>query len=168
MNRYSGSPTDVSFVAGNSDRDLSGGRRLDRSSEINSIRFHDVRILLADDSSDNQKLFARILTSAGAEVEVAENGEVAVRKMSDAATAGLPFTLVIMDIRMPVMDGYDATKKIRLQGFTGPVIALTAHATPGEEERCRSAGCSDFQLKPIDRFSLLSAVKRAADSQDHI
>lgn len=117
-------------------------------------------MLLVDDSVDNLKLFQRVLEGAGAIVELAENGEVAVRKQENS-----PFDAIIMDIRMPVLDGYQATRLIRKQGYLGPVIALTAHATPGEEERCLSAGCSHFCLKPIDRLGLLRAVSSALEAK---
>lgn len=117
------------------------------------IRLEGVRILLVDDSSDNQRLFERVLTSAGAHVDVAENGVVAIAR--SMATA---YSVIIMDIRMPMMDGYEATRRIRSSGYRGPILALTAHANPGEEERCREAGCSGFYLKPINRTGLLTAV----------
>jgi len=115
-----------------------------------------VRLLLVDDSADNQRLFERILTSVGAEVDLAENGVVAVARVQ-----ATQYDLIIMDIRMPMMDGYEATRRIRDLGFTGPIVALTAHANPGEQERCLAAGCSGFQLKPINRAGLLLAVTEA-------
>lgn len=119
-------------------------------------RLDGVRILLVDDSADNQKLFERILTSAGAKVDVAENGVVAIARAQSSE-----YDVIIMDIRMPMMDGYEATRRIRAQGYQGPVLALTAHANPGEEERCLAAGCSGFYLKPINRAGLLSAVEQS-------
>lgn len=118
-----------------------------------------VKILLVDDSADNQRLFERILASAGARVDVAENGVVAIARAQSAN-----YDVIIMDIRMPMMDGYEATRRIRAQGYTGPVIALTAHANPGEEERCREAGCSGFYLKPINKAGLVDAVTNAIAS----
>jgi CheY-like chemotaxis protein len=115
-----------------------------------------VRVLLVDDSADNQRLFERILVSSGAQVDSAENGVVAI-----ARTQATHYDVIIMDIRMPMMDGYEATRRIRSLGYLGPVIALTAHANPGEEERCRAAGCSGFYLKPINRAGLLEAVSTA-------
>lgn len=120
------------------------------------IRLDGVRVLLVDDSSDNQRLFERVLTSAGAKVDVAENGVVAIARSMSAS-----YTVIIMDIRMPMMDGYEATRRIRSSGYRGPIVALTAHANPGEEERCREAGCSGFYLKPINRAGLLTAVSSA-------
>lgn len=120
------------------------------------IRLEGVRILLVDDSADNQRLFERILVASGATVDVAENGVVAIARQQV-----MSYDVIIMDIRMPMMDGYEATRRIRTAGFMGPVLALTAHANPGEEERCREAGCSGFFTKPINKAGLLSAVAQA-------
>jgi CheY-like chemotaxis protein len=130
------------------------------SDQSSTIRLEGVRVLLVDDSSDNQRLFERVLSSAGAKVDVAENGVVAI-----ARSMATSYNVIIMDIRMPMMDGYEATRRIRSGGFTGPILALTAHANPGEEERCREAGCSGFYLKPINRLGLLTAVSEAVASK---
>ena len=127
-----------------------------RISQAQAVRLDTTRVLLVDDSPDNQRLFHRILAAAGATTVIAENG----RRAIECFEADPSFDLIIMDIRMPIVDGYEATRQIRSRGFCGPIMALTAHANPGEEEKCRSAGCSDFQLKPIDRLSLLNAVER--------
>ena len=121
-----------------------------------ATRFEGVHILLVDDSPDNQRLFERILTSSGAVVDLAENGVVAIARQKVA-----DYHVIIMDIRMPLMDGHEATRRIRANGYTGPILALTAHANPGEEEKCRAAGCSGFFLKPINRAGLLNAVSNA-------
>lgn len=115
-----------------------------------------MRILLVDDSPDNQRLFERILNSAGAQVDIAENGVVAIARQKVVS-----YDVIIMDIRMPLMDGYEATRRIRANGYAGPILALTAHSNPGEEEKCRAAGCSGFFLKPINRAGLLNAVSNA-------
>lgn len=122
-------------------------------------RLDDLKILLVDDSPDNQRLFQRILMGAGARVDLACNGLDAVQLQASES-----YDAIIMDIRMPILDGYEASRRIRANGFVNPIIALTAHATPGEEGRCRGAGCSEFLLKPIDRQGLLKAVRDAVDS----
>ena len=125
-----------------------------------------LRVLLVEDAEDNQRLFHRILTSAGAKVQIAGNGAFAIEifdrpeVLFDLASGNAPFDVIVMDIRMPIVDGYESTREIRMLVFNGPIFALTAHATPGEEERCRASGCTDFQLKPIDRMALLSTVAR--------
>jgi CheY-like chemotaxis protein len=118
-----------------------------------------LKLLLVDDSLDNQVLFHRALTAAGAETDLASNGAEAI-----TLSAAIHYDAIIMDMRMPVVDGYNATAAIRQAGYRGPVIALTAHANPGEEERCRASGCSHFFLKPIDRRSLITAVQGAIQS----
>ena len=108
-----------------------------------------------------------MLRKAGAEVALAENGLEAVNKVlatrPGGAQADHPFDLVLMDIQMPVMDGYEATRRLRKQGFTGPVLALTAHAMPQDVRQCLDAGCDSHLSKPIDRQTLLSAVARFLD-----
>jgi PAS domain S-box-containing protein len=126
----------------------------------------DCRILLAEDGPDNQRFLSLVLRRAGAEVAVAENGQEAVamalacfpnwgRRHDDVL---LPFDLILMDIQMPGMDGYQATAHLRQKGYTGPIIALSAHATTIAAERCIEAGCDDYLAKPIDRDALLRKI----------
>jgi PAS domain S-box-containing protein len=126
------------------------------------------RILLVEDGPDNQRLISFVLRKAGAEVVVAQNGREAVDLVlaapGDAGGGGQlrdpPFDLVLMDIQMPVMDGYEATRRLRQGGFTAPIIALTAHAMSQDIRRSTEMGC-DFHLsKPIDRRLLIETIAR--------
>jgi CheY-like chemotaxis protein len=118
----------------------------------------DWRILLAEDSPDNQRLISRVLERAGADVQIADNGLVAVEQALAAVERGCPFDVILMDIQMPVLDGYDATKQLRAKSYKGAIIALTAHAMPEDEARSRAAGCDDFATKPINRTKLIAAI----------
>jgi len=110
---------------------------------------HSVRIILAEDNPVNQKLAKMMLTKAGYQVEVADNGKEAVEKYT--ASPG-NFDLIFMDIQMPVMDGIEATKAIREKGFdTIAIVAMTAHAMKGDREKCIEAGMDDYITKPIKR-----------------
>ena len=102
------------------------------------------RILLVEDDQDHQPLLSLMLRKAGSEVTVAENGQVAVDLACAARDAGLPFDIIVMDLQMPVLDGLAATRKLRAEGFTNPIIALTARAVSTDRDRCFAAGCDDF------------------------
>jgi PAS domain S-box-containing protein len=112
-------------------------------------------MLVVDDGETNRKLLKLILTRAGARVETAENGAAAV----ELAT-GRSFDAVLMDIQMPVMDGYTATRELRARGVATPIIAITAHAMASEERRCRDAGCDAYLSKPICREDLIQVILR--------
>ena len=119
-----------------------------------------MNILLVEDSPDNQVLIRTYLSKSGAQVTIAENGQIGVEK----ALAIHP-DLILMDVQMPVMDGHEATRKLRESGFAKPIIALTAHAMREDRDRCLASGCTDYLTKPIEREVLVGALSKYSKTQ---
>src|SRR5207249_2192300 len=94
------------------------------------------RVLLAEDVAVNRRLIATLLKRTGLDTEEAENGRVALERALAARDAGRPFDILFMDMQMPEMDGYEATRQLRAQGYLRPIVALTSHSMTGERERC--------------------------------
>jgi CheY-like chemotaxis protein len=116
------------------------------------------RILLAEDNPVNQKLAQMVLTKAGYQVEVANNGREAVDTYTRAPEA---FDLIFMDVQMPQMDGMTATRAIRDKGFGRvPIVAMTAHAMKGDREKCLDAGMDDYIPKPVKRELVFEMLEK--------
>jgi CheY-like chemotaxis protein len=120
----------------------------------------DLPLLLAEDNPVNQKVASILLNKLGHDVDVVANGAEAL-----AALARRRYSLVFMDVQMPVMDGYEAVRRIRLGGDgilqpQIPIIALTAHAMKGDRQRCLDAGMDDYLAKPIDQKALMVLLDR--------
>ncbi|KIJ42784.1 hypothetical protein M422DRAFT_170534 [Sphaerobolus stellatus SS14] len=122
-------------------------------------------VLLAEDNVVNQKLAVQILNKYGHQVEIAENGALAVDAFKQRIAEGHPFDIILMDVSMPYMGGMEATELIRVyEAHDGlprtPIIALTAHAMIGDRERCLQAGMDDHITKPLRRADLLNAINK--------
>ena len=116
------------------------------------------RILVVDDRRDIRFLSRRILSSAGASVEEAEDGQFALDFIRDRLAVSNPPHLVLLDMQMPNLDGYETAARLRDIGFIGPIIALTADAMQGDMNRCLEAGCNEYLSKPIDARRLIRLV----------
>jgi Amt family ammonium transporter len=124
------------------------------------------RVLLAEDSLDNQRLISLHLKRAGLEVALAGNGSIAYEKVMSAWDSGEPFDLVLMDMQMPVMDGYQTTGMLRKNGYKGAIVALTAHAMPDDRQECIDSGCDNYATKPIDPKALLELIASYVHPRD--
>ncbi|MCB0404067.1 MAG: PAS domain S-box protein [Bdellovibrionales bacterium] len=114
-----------------------------------------MRVLLVEDGQDNRFLINHFLRSSGAQVDAAINGMEGAELARNKA-----YDLILMDIQMPILDGYQTTTKLRAEGVKTPIIALTAHAMKGEKQRCFDVGCNAYLSKPIDANTLVEMVSR--------
>lgn len=114
------------------------------------------KVLIAEDDQENAKIMSRFLKMAKFDLVFAENGQEAI----DLAGQEKP-DIILMDMSMPVMDGYEATQKLKASGDTSaiPVVAVTASAMPNEVERMRDVGCDDIVEKPLDYMKLIEFIK---------
>jgi signal transduction histidine kinase len=119
------------------------------------------RVLLVEDCLDNQRLIRHFLTTAGLDVDTAADGLSAIEK---AATN--TYDVILMDMSMPGIDGYEATRRLRAAGYDRPIVALTAHAMSTDRRECLDAGCDEHATKPIDRVTLLETVARFLHAPD--
>lgn len=132
-----------------------GGRKRGSLSGDASTRLAGCRILLVEDNAINQRVAREILEGVGIRMEIAGNGRIALSSLEKNH-----FDIILMDVQMPEMDGYQATKAIRHQGLDIPIIAMTAHAMKGDREKCLNAGMSDYVTKPIDPDRLFNVLMK--------
>ncbi len=119
---------------------------------------HSVHILLAEDNAVNRKLASSMLTKAGYQLDIVENGKEVVEKYASDPER---YDLIFMDIRMPEMDGREAARMIRDKGFDNvPIIAMTAESMKGDHEKCLEAGMNDYIPKPIKREVVFKMIKK--------
>ena len=127
--------------------------RASRGIDPSQLRLKAARVLVVDDGEPNRELIQLVLRRAGLTVDEAENGLEALTAIQKAR-----YDVVLMDMQMPVKDGYTATAELRQLGHTMPVIALTGHAMKGDEDKCRAAGCTGYLTKPVNIDELLRTI----------
>ncbi len=132
---------------------MRSGRPREKQNDISLIGS---KVLLVEDGLTNQKLISLVLRKVGAEVEIAENGRIGADLAMQKS-----FDVILMDMQMPILDGYAAAAELRSNGVHTPIIALTAHAMAGDERKCLRAGCNAYLVKPVDADRLISAVAEA-------
>ncbi len=125
------------------------------------------RILIVDDAKDNRVLLQHYFKSTRAHIDFAYDGQQAVERITKARDNDAPFHIVLMDMQMPVLDGYSATRQLRQLGITTPIIALTAHALDGDRDQCIDAGCDEYITKPVNRKALINACIQMIESAAH-
>jgi CheY-like chemotaxis protein len=118
------------------------------------------RILVAEDFPPNQSLIEKQLLRAGAEVICADEGKMTLKRYFEEQEKGTPIDLILMDMQMPVMNGFDATRAIRDEDDQVPIVALTARALSTSRQECLACGCSDYVSKPIDWEELFLVINQ--------
>lgn len=122
-----------------------------------------LRVLLVEDDLDNQQLFQFLLQSTGMDLHLASDGAAAVERLGrDGSSA---YDVILMDMQMPVMDGFEATAELRKLGVQIPIVALTAYTHATERDRCHQVGCSAFLAKPFTSEELIRVLTEVAESR---
>jgi CheY-like chemotaxis protein/HPt (histidine-containing phosphotransfer) domain-containing protein len=134
--------------------------------ETAASRLDGCLLLVVDDGQNNQRILRFVLEEAGARVDIADDGEAGLARAVAAMEAGAPYHVILMDVQMPVMDGLEATRRLKRQGVTTPVIAITAYATTQDRQRSLDAGCIEFVTKPIIPDQLVDVVARHVNMHD--
>jgi PAS domain S-box-containing protein len=133
--------------------EILSGQWQEVSGETKHWKFPESKILVVDDGEENRELLQVVLGDIGIAVVTAENGQIALDRLASET-----FDMVLMDVQMPVMDGYTAVRAMRERNFTLPVIAMTADAMLGAQQKCLDAGYSEYMTKPIDIDYLLERL----------
>lgn len=133
--------------------ELSGSCNDESSHKLSQNRLDNTRILIVDDAKENARLFELYLTEAGAVVDSAHEGNEALSKSLENN-----YDIILLDIQMPEMDGYQVIRQLKKSSYTGPVIALTAHAMKEEKEKTKQAGFDDHVTKPVTPENLVNAI----------
>lgn len=147
-----GDISDVEFIKGKKSAPFA---KKFLSSFRKTKRLEGVRVLLAEDSEDNETLVRLYLEKEGAVITYAHNGLEALDRLKDS-----DFDIVLMDIQMPLLDGLEATRQMRQKGFQKPIVALTAHAMKDDVEKSLKAGCDTHLTKPIRGESLIEEIQK--------
>ncbi|MHC5002273.1 MAG: response regulator [Planctomycetota bacterium] len=150
-------PLDESTLIDASAIEANEGRRPTRAPRATGL--DGVRILVAEDNADNQRLIGEILRRQQAEVALVGDGQAAVEATLAAQRADQPFDIILMDLQMPTLDGFAATRELRRHEIATPIIAVTAHVLPEEHRRCLDAGMDDHVAKPIDPAQLAATIR---------
>jgi CheY-like chemotaxis protein/anti-sigma regulatory factor (Ser/Thr protein kinase) len=130
-------------------------RNLDQAQQLKGMT-----ILIIDDVEDNRLLIQRLLSRRGAQVDLASSGYDGIRMAQEKH-----YDIILMDIQMPLMDGYTATRTLRESGYQKPIIALTAHAMKEDRDRCLQAGCNDYLTKPIQVETIVNTLTKHTQLQ---
>jgi two-component system, chemotaxis family, CheB/CheR fusion protein len=148
-------------------RVLSGGAYRDieiapRGPALSWQKKLDVRVMIVEDQPDIRRLMEYFIAAAGGAVSTFSSGEAALAAMEERPN---DFDVILMDIQMPRMDGYETTRQMRAMGVTKPIIAVTAGAMAGDQANCFAAGCSDYVSKPIEMTKLIETITRAVSAR---
>jgi len=152
------------LVSDDQNAELPEPELMEMKSEIDTQCKLDCKILLAEDVLVNQHLVVAMLAKAGASVTAVDNGLMAYQAVMESLREDDPYDIVLMDMQMPIMDGYTATQKLRDSGYSGAIIAITAHAMNCDKNKCLEVGCDHYITKPIDREKLIKAISRRLKS----
>ena len=122
--------------------------------------FRGKKVLVVDDNSDNRRIISRLLRDTGAQWVFAENGQECLAAIEEAKAARSPIDLILLDMQMPVLDGYSAARRLRDKSCRIPIIAVTAHAMPDDRGKCLAAGCDDYLSKPVERGTFFTTLRK--------